>query len=104
MRHFLSLNKNVGYFMMLFATISLFISLSNVSLAEAKTVMVKSMMFEKCIIHVASVAADLVINPITIVDTDILMIVRFITNDGSGTSFLATCSRPDRKFVLTQSD
>ena len=90
--------------MALFTTILLFISLNNTSFAEAKTITVKSMSFESCIIHVASIAVDIGINPIKIVDTDLLMTARFIKNDGIGTSLLATCSRPDRKFVLQQSD
>ncbi len=61
----------------------------------------KTMSFENCLQVIRSTAADLGVAPINIVETNDLRMVRFPTVDGS---VLVTCSRPDRKMVLTISD
>jgi len=60
----------------------------------------KSMSFEACMATIRKVASDLATAPINIVETNDVRIVRFLTVDGS---VLVTCSRPDRKMVLTRS-
>jgi hypothetical protein len=66
--------------------------------AESTT---KTMSFEACLEAIRSVASDLGVAPINIVETNDLRMVRFPTADGS---VLVTCSRPDRKMVLTISE
>lgn len=60
----------------------------------------KTMSFEACIATIQRVAGDLGVVPINIVETGILRMVRFPTDDGS---VLITCSKPDRKLVITRS-
>ncbi|MCE2522772.1 MAG: hypothetical protein J4F49_06085 [Rhodobacteraceae bacterium] len=68
--------------------------------AEVTLIEKSTMKFSKCRIQIDLVGLQLGIEPITIIDTNSLKIVRFQTNDGSGDSILATCSKPDRTFVL----
>lgn len=58
----------------------------------------KSMTFEDCLKVIRSTAAELAVAPINIVETNEMRMVRFPTRDGS---VLVTCSRPDRKMVMT---
>jgi hypothetical protein len=71
--------------------------------AETKLIMEKRVSFAACLAYIRGVASDLGTAPINIVETTDLRIVRFRTNDGSGTSFLVTCSRPDMKLTVNQS-
>jgi hypothetical protein len=61
------------------------------------------MSFDKCVATIQLTANRLGIAPINVVETTILRIVRFKTNDGSGKSLLVTCSKPDRKMVINES-
>lgn len=60
----------------------------------------RAMSFERCIASIQGVSTELGAAPINIVETNIVRIVRFNTVDGS---VLVTCSRPDRKMVITRS-
>lgn len=60
----------------------------------------KSMDFQVCIASIQTVAGQLSVAPINIVETNDVRMVRFNTSDGS---VLITCSRPDRKMVMVQS-
>ena len=62
-----------------------------------KVIAEKTMTFDKCLKAIRSVATDLAVAPINIIETNQLRIVRFPTNDGSGKSILVTCSKPDKK-------
>ena len=54
--------------------------------------------FDQCLRVIRDIAARLGMAPINIVETNVLRMVRFVTSDGS---VLVTCSRPDRKMVIT---
>ena len=60
----------------------------------------KRMPFEQCLATIRSVSSSLGVAPINIVETNIIRLVRFRTEDGS---VLITCSRPDQKMIITQS-
>lgn len=60
----------------------------------------KTMDFQVCLQAVQTMATDLGVAPINIVETTALRIVRFNTSDGS---VLVTCSREDNKLVMVQS-
>lgn len=60
----------------------------------------RDMSFEDCLKVIQRTAAQLGVAPVNIVETPDLRMVRFVTADGG---VLATCSRPDRKMVLTRS-
>ena len=71
------------------------------SAATAETSSItRSMSFEACVATIQKLAGQLGAAPINIVETSDLRIVRFMTVDGS---VLITCSRPDRKAIITQS-
>lgn len=77
--------------------------LTSAALADTKVIMEKSMSFENCLKFIRGTAAKLNTAPTNIVETNDLRIVRFNTNDGSGNSFLLTCSRLDHKLLVNQS-
>lgn len=58
------------------------------------------MSFEACLQVIQRTATQLGVAPINITETTDIRIVRFPTSDGS---VLVTCSRPDRKMVMTVS-
>jgi len=60
----------------------------------------QSMSFQECLQVIQRTSSQLGVAPINIVETSIMRMVRFPTNDGS---VLVTCSGPDRKMVLTHS-
>lgn len=60
----------------------------------------KTMDFQVCLQTVQSMATELGVAPINIVETTALRVVRFNTSDGS---VLVTCSKPDNKLVMVQS-
>ena len=60
----------------------------------------KPMSFEACLAVIDRVSRDLRIAPIGIVNTKIMRVVRFPTTEGS---VLITCSKPDRKMIVTRS-
>lgn len=60
----------------------------------------KTIDFEQCLASIRTIANDLAVAPVNIVETNDVRIVRFNTSDGS---VLVTCSRPDRKMVVVQS-
>lgn len=60
----------------------------------------QSMSFEDCLATIRRVSGQFATAPINIVETDILRVVRFPTTDGS---VLVSCSRPDRKLIVTKS-
>lgn len=71
--------------------------------AGTRVVETKKMSFEQCVFTIQHVATKLGTAPINIVETTILRVVRFNTNDGSGKSILVTCSKPDQKMVINES-
>jgi hypothetical protein len=60
----------------------------------------QNMSFEECLQVIQRTATQLGVAPVNITETTVLRIVRFPTSDGS---VLVSCSRPDRKMVLTVS-
>jgi hypothetical protein len=58
----------------------------------------QSMSFDDCIKVIQRTAQDLRTAPVNIVETTEMRMVRFPTAEGS---VLVTCSRPDRKMVMT---
>jgi hypothetical protein len=58
----------------------------------------KSMSFEECLQVIQRTATQLGVAPINIAETTDMRMVRFPTREGS---VLVTCSRPDRKMVMT---
>ena len=71
------------------------------STAYAQQSTSKSMSFEECLQVIQRTATQLEVAPINIVETNDMRMVRFPTSDGS---VLVTCSRPDRKMVMTISE
>ena len=73
--------------------------------AHAGTEVIKTeqMSFEQCNELIRRMAGQLGVAPINVVETSIMRIVRFPTNDGSGESILVTCSKPDRKMIVNRS-
>lgn len=61
----------------------------------------RSMSFENCLQVIRNTSQQLGVAPRNIVETSDLRMVRFVTSDGS---VLVSCSRPDRKLVITKSD
>lgn len=61
----------------------------------------KSMSYEECLQVIQRTATQLSVAPINIVETTVMRMVRFPTNDGS---VLVTCSEPDQKLIMTISD
>lgn len=59
-----------------------------------------NMTFENCQLMIRQTAVNLGQAPINIVETSMLHIVRFVTNDGSNDSVLVTCSKPDNKAMM----
>lgn len=57
------------------------------------------MSFEKCIATIQVMSERFGV-PTNVVETSVLRIVRYHTSDGS---VLVTCSKPDRRMVVTQS-
>ena len=60
----------------------------------------KPMSFEDCLQVIRNTATQLGVAPVNIVETSGVRMVRFPTADGS---VLVTCSRADRKMVMTVS-
>jgi hypothetical protein len=58
----------------------------------------KSMSFSNCLKVIRNTSQQLGIAPRNIVETNDLRMVKFVTSNGE---VLVTCSRPDRKMVLT---
>ena len=56
------------------------------------------MSFEQCLTMIRQVSGQRGVAPVNIVETNAVRMVRFPTADGS---VLVTCSRPDRKMVVT---
>jgi hypothetical protein len=75
------------------------IAIAGAAPAAAQTT-TKVMSFEACLATIQYMATKLGA-PTNIVETSILRIVRFPATDGS---VLMTCSAPDQKMVLTQTD
>ena len=76
--------------------------LTGAALADTKVIMDKTMSFDRCLQFIRGMAVELNTAPTNIVETNDLRIVRFNTNDGSGNSFLLTCSRLDQKLLVNQ--
>lgn len=68
--------------------------------ALAKQSSSKSMSFDDCLRVIQNTATQLGVAPTNIVETSEMRMVRFPSSDGS---VLVTCSRPDRKMVMTVS-
>lgn len=60
----------------------------------------KSMSLEDCLQVIRNTASQLGVAPVNIVETSDVRMVRFPTTDGS---VLVTCSRADKKMVMTVS-
>lgn len=84
----------------LFWRISFFAALAVAAPAFAQESTTRTMTFDQCLQNIRSVSSQLGVAPINIVETNDMRMVRFPTADGS---VLVTCSRPDRKMVITRS-
>lgn len=73
--------------------------MASTSLAQQSTS--KSMSFDDCLRVIQRTATQLGVAPFNIVETRDMRMVRFPT---SGGSVVVTCSRPDRKMVMTVSN
>lgn len=71
--------------------------------AGTRVVLSEERSFEACVATIQATATKLGVAPTNIVETTILRIVRFNTNDGSGKSILVTCSGPDKKMIVNES-
>ena len=60
----------------------------------------KAMSFDDCLQVIRNTATQLGVAPVNIAETSDLRMVKFPTADGS---VLVTCSKPDRKMVMTVS-
>ena len=80
-----------------------FIILDTSALAGTRILKKKSMSFQQCVATIGAMASKLGVAPVNIVETNILRLARFSTNDGSGKSYLITCSKPDRMLILNES-
>ena len=69
----------------------------------SEVIKTERMSFERCGEVIRKMAEQLAVAPINLVETSVLRMVRFPTNDGSGESILITCSKPDRKLVVSKS-
>jgi hypothetical protein len=87
---------------MKFFAVVLFSAVAATAHADTKVVHKESMDFETCLARIRTVATQLGVAPINIVETSILRVVRFPTNDGSGKSILVTCSKPDRQLLINE--
>lgn len=70
---------------------------------NAKTIRSETMEFEQCVSTVAVVIAQLNASPsqiIPIVNTSIMVMTKVVGDDAN---YIFTCSKPDRKLILTQS-
>ena len=65
--------------------------------ATAHEPIVKSMSFEACLQVIMNTATELGTAPVNIVETSILRMVKFVTQDGY---VLVACSRPDHRMVV----
>ena len=72
-------------------------------LQGSEVIQTERMSFERCGEVIRRMAEQLAVAPINLVETSVLRMVRFPTNDGSGESILITCSKPDRKLVISKS-
>ena len=72
-------------------------------LQGSEVIKTERMSFERCGEVIRRMAEQLGVAPINLVETSVLRMVRFPTNDGSGESILITCSKPDRKLVVSKS-
>ena len=70
---------------------------------RSEVIKTERMSFERCNEVIQRMAEQLGVGPINLVETSVLRMVRFPTNDGSGESILITCSKPDRKLVVSKS-
>ena len=68
--------------------------------ASAQESSSQAMSFEQCLQVIQRTATQLGVAPVNIVETTAMRMVRVPTSDGS---VLVTCSRPDRKMVMTVS-
>lgn len=73
------------------------------SIAETEVVSKVPMSFEDCLLTIRKVSSQLGVAPANVVETNILRIVRFTTDDGSGESILITCSGPDNLQIINKS-
>jgi hypothetical protein len=74
-----------------------------VAFAETEVMSKVSMSFDDCLASIRNASAELGVAPANIVETDMLRIVRYTMNDGSGESILITCSRPDNLQLINKS-
>ena len=70
---------------------------------RSEVIETERMSFERCTEVIQRMAEQIGLAPINLVETSVLRMVRFPTNDGSGESILVTCSKPDRKLVISKS-
>lgn len=80
--------------------LSLLFPTTTLAAASSQTV---SLNFEECLARKEAVISQLGVNPkdiIPVVNTNIMTMTKLCTVDGS---VIVTCSRPDKKMVITQS-
>lgn len=85
---------------LLLLTLALVFPATSFATANSRTI---SLSFEECLARKEAVISQLGVNPrdiIPVVNTNIMTITKLCTVDGS---VIVTCSKPDRKMVITQS-
>ena len=90
---FMKRSINASFFLL---SAVFFNAVSSQTLAQESTSQVMS--FSDCLKVIRNTSQQLGIAPRNIVETNDLRMVKFVTSDGH---VLVTCSRPDRKMVLT---
>lgn len=82
---------------MFFPALAVVVSLTS-SQAAAQQSTTRSMSFDQCLQVIRNTSNQLGIAPVNIVETNDMRMVKFRTSTGD---VLVTCSRPDRKLVIT---
>jgi hypothetical protein len=82
---------------------SVLIPFSSFTPVGTRVIMSQTMSFDQCLEFIRTTASNLAMTPTNIVETNDLRMVRISTNDGSGKSYLISCSRLDQKLVVNES-
>lgn len=68
--------------------------------SEKRRIMTRHMSFQKCLAIIRKTSGSLGTPPTNIVETEIMRMVRFNSNDGTGDYILLTCSKIDQKLIM----
>lgn len=87
--------------MMRAALVTMLLGAVSIHPAKAEQTTSRAMSFDACLELIRETATGLGVAPVNIVETSILRMVRFPAADGS---ILVTCSAPDKKAIIQQTD